>query len=637
MPSTPTEPLTATSARLDDLLALDPSAPREQATWVYSALRDLLDVPASLRTDRLLLLSAEIDSHPRGPEIREILRDFWSHHSYIRVISEAGLPNEVFFVRELLARALRHLTPVDEVQGDLYILLDSLNLTEADAQWVASLPDSVLVWWADIFRPSASSILVSCKLLAMRITSVALSRDFLTLADDENVAESSFFTLPPLVEHLVRNPDDFPQWEARRDACEARLREVTDLLEKRGSSASLVFRVRLLRSLLWRIQQVLNLQRDSSDSRKFAVTIVHGFAAQRKVGTVLSASTRRLARSVVEKTGRVGKHYIAKNSEQWKTMGRGAILAGVITCFTALIKYSISSLIQAPLLVAVGHSLNYVISFLIMQAGGFLLASKMPAATASTLVDAMEDPNKDHLASLQAISQTQTVVTIGNIFGAVLSSIAVDRIWNAVAHHPFLDIERATHGVEMLHPLLSATIPFAIVTGIFLWISSLATGWTANYLALTRMESAIANSLRIRRRLGSARANAIAHWVKHHAAGSVGYIVLGFLLGSVPIVVALFGIPLEVRHVTLSAASLGYALDALWIGHALHRSDVIFSFVGIFLIGVLNIVTSFALSFLLAVRARDIHESKARHFLTEVLQKLAAHPVSFLLPEFGED
>jgi site-specific recombinase len=299
-----------------------------------------------------------------------------------------------------------------------------------------------------------------------------------------------------------------------------------------------------------------------------------------------------------------------------------------------LFKYSISSLIHAPLLVAIGHSVNYAVSFLLMQAGGFLLASKMPAATASTLVDAMEDPRKDHLASLQAISQTQTLVTIGNIFGAVLSSIAVDRIWKAVSGHPFLDPEQAAHGVNMLHPLFSATIPFAIVTGIFLWLSSLATGWTANYVALTRMESAIAHSLRIRRRLGPERANAIAHWLKHHAAGSIGYIVLGFLLGSVPIVVALFGIPLEVRHVTLAAASLGYALDALQIEGALHLHDVLTSFAGILLIGVLNISTSFALSFLLAIRARDIGEAKARHFLKEVLEMLAAHPISFLLPEF---
>jgi site-specific recombinase len=620
--------------QLNDLMALQPDASRDRATWVYGALRFFLDVPVSSRTDRLLQFTAEIDSHPKAREIRDIFREFWSHHSYIRVITEAGLPDEVFLLRELLARALRHLMPVDEVQGDLYVLLDSLNLREEDAQWVASLSDSFVEWWADIFRPTPSSILASCTLLALRATNVALARDFLALASDEDVTKSSFFELPAVVENVAQHPEEFAQWETRRESCETQLREVTQFLEERGSSASMIFRVRLLRSLLWRIQQVLNLQRNDSDSRKFAVTIVHGFATQRSIGSVFSASTRRLARSVVEKTGRVGKHYIANNAAQWKTMGWGAILAGVITCFTALFKYSISSLIHAPLLVAIGHSLNYTVSFLLMQAGGFLLASKMPAATAATLVDAMEDPEKDHMASLQAISQTQTLVTIGNLMGAILASIAVDRIWHAVTGHPFLTSAEAEHGVHSLYPLQSLTIPFAIVTGVILWVSSLATGWTANYVALARMESAIANSLRIRRRLGAARANAIAHWLKHQAAGSVGYIVLGFLLGSVPIIVTLFGIPLEVRHVTLGAAGLAYAWEALRLQGNLHFSDVAMSFAGIIVVGLLNIFTSFVLSFLLAVRARNIGEAKARRFLKEVGLKVVSHPVTFLLPGF---
>ena len=619
--------------QLDTLLALPPNS-REQSIWVYSALRHVLDIPAPSRTHQLLRFTAEVDAHPRRDEIRQILHDFWSHHSYIRVISESGLPDEVFLLRELLSRALRHLMPVDEVQGDLYVLLDSLNFRESDAQWVASLPESVAEWWADIFRPSPSSILVSSKLLALRATNLALARDFLTLADEADVAKSCFFNLPALVEHVVQNPDDFPQWEQRRQACEEQLREVTQLLDETGSSANVVFRVRLLRSLLWRIHQVLSLRREASDSRSFAISLVHGFAAQRKITSVFSASTRRLARSVVEKTGRVGQHYIAGNSAQWKAMGWGAILAGVVTCFTALFKYSISSVVQAPLLVAMAHSLNYVSSFLLMQAGGFLLASKMPAATAATLVDAMEDPDKDHMASLQAIAQTQTLVTIGNLAGAIVAAITVNRIWNLVTGHPFLTAEEAEHGVHMLLPLHSMTIPFAILTGVFLWLSSLATGWTANYVALTKLESAISHSLRIRRRIGPRRANAIAHWLRHHAAGSAGYIVLGCLLGAVPILFGLFGIPLEVRHVTLGAAGLTYALDAQRLGGSLHLADTVFSSLGILLVGVCNILTSFALSFLLAVRARDIGEAKARRFLGEVGRKILSHPVTFLWPRF---
>jgi site-specific recombinase len=599
---------------------------------VYGLLRAILNVPVELRTETLSQLTLAIEGHSCRDSIRSTLRDFWSHHSYVRVISEAGLPDEAFLIRELFARALRHLLPVDEVEGDLYVLMDSLNLQESDGRWIASLPDSLVAPWAETFRPSTFSVLASCKILALRATNVALSRDLIAFADDEDITKSPFFHLPALVEHVIRHPEDFHLWEEQRTACEAQLQTVNQLLADRGSSVNLIFRVRLLRSLLGRMQQVISLERPDSDARKLAVTVVHGFASQRRIGSVMSASARRLARSVVERTGRAGKHYIAQNTEQWGVMGMGAVLAGVITSFTALFKYSLAAMIHAPLLLAAAHSLNYVVSFLLMQAGGFLLASKMPAVTAATLVDAMEDPAKDHMASLQAISKTQFIVTISNLIGTVPTSIAIDRIFNAVRGHPFLSQPVAEHGMRMLFPLTSMTIPFAIITGIFLWLSSLATGWTANYLALHRMGSAISNSLRIRAKLGPERAAKFANWVKHHAPGSVGYIVLGFLLGTVPILFELFGIPLEVRHVTLAAASLGYALDGSWVYDQLHWQETLLALSGIALVGILNIVTSFVLSFLLAVRARNIGEAESRRFLREVGREFLAHPFSFLLP-----
>jgi site-specific recombinase len=591
-----------------------------------------LDIPAEARTETLSQLTAAIENHPERVAIHSALREFWSHHSYVRVISEAGLPDEAFLLRELLARALRHLLPVDEVEGDLYVLMDSLNLKESDARWLGSLPESLVAAWADIFRPSRSSILASCKILALRATNIALSRDLIEFADDEDITKSSFFNLPAVVEQAVRHPEDFHLWEEQRAACETQLQSVNRLLAEKGSSVDLIFRVRLLRSLMGRIQQVIGLEQTEADARKLSIAIVHGFASQRRIGTVLSASTRRLARSVVERTGRTGKHYIARDATQWRVMGMGAILAGVITAFTALFKHTLSLLVHAPLLLAFAHSMNYVVSFLLMQAGGFLLASKMPAATAATLVDAMEDPEKDRMASLQAISRTQFIVTISNLVGAVPVSILIDRIFNAIAGHPFLTAADAEHGVRMLFPHTSMTIIFAIVTGVFLWLSSLATGWTANYLALHKMATAISNSLRIRNRLGPERAAKLADWTRHHAPGSVGFVVLGFLLGAMPIFFELFGIPLEVRHVTLAAASLGYALDGRYLYGQLSRYETMSAFSGIAMVGILNIFTSFALSFILAVRARNIGEAQSHRFLREVGRELLANPLTFLLP-----
>lgn len=609
------------------------ASPRERATWVYGMLRYILSVPIVRRTHALADLTASIDSHPQREQIRNAFRDFWSHHSYVRVISEAGLPDEIFLLRELYVRAAKHFLPEDEVRGDLYVLLDSLGLRERDAAWLASLPDDLVRWWSDIFRLSLPSLLASCKILALRAANVALSRDMLILASDNDITKSSFFHLPSLVESVVLHPEEYARWEQQRDACVAQLREFNERLEKEGTSAGLVFRLRLLRSFLWRIDQVLKLRRPDADGRQFAAALIHGFASQRRMGKVLSTTFRRMARSLVERTGRVGVHYIAQNARHWRAMGAGAIMAGVITCFTALVKYTISArIIHAPFLVALGHSFNYAVSFLMMQWGGFLLASKMPAATAATLVDAMEDPAKDRMASLQAISQTQVIVTTGNLLGAIPVSMAIDRLWHFATGHPFLTQAEAEHGVHMVIPHQSPTIAFAIVTGILLWLASLATGWTANYIAITKMDTAISNSLRLRHRFGFKRASRLAEWVRHHAPGSVGYIVLGFLLGTVPILVSLFGIPLEVRHVTLSAASLGYALDGLLFYRGLDRMETVYSLLGILVIGVLNISTSFVLSFLLAVRARDVGEERARTFLKEVGREFMTNPGSFVLP-----
>src|SRR5271166_4930671 len=112
----------------ETLLKYEFASPRERATWVYGTLRAILDVPIQQRTEKLGQLTASIDSHPHRDEIRAAFREFWSHHSYVRVISEAGLPDESFLLRELFARAAKRLVPEDEWRGDLYVLLDSLRL-----------------------------------------------------------------------------------------------------------------------------------------------------------------------------------------------------------------------------------------------------------------------------------------------------------------------------------------------------------------------------------------------------------------------------------------------------------------------------------------------------------------------------
>ena len=276
-------------------------------------------------------------------------------------------------------------------------------------------------------------------------------------------------------------------------------------MEELGVSSDLVFRLDLAIAHVERMDALLRLQSGEKDGRAFAAMLLRGFAEERGIHHLLRNSVNRLARRIVTHTGKSGEHYIAASRSEWWKMGFGALGAGGITAFTALFKYVFFSMALAPLWTGIAHSVNYTASFVLMQILGWMLASKMPSMTAAALCAAMEkdDGMRSEVNVVTAITRTQTIVTIGNLLGAIPASILIDSLIIWKNGNPFLTHEAAMHGIESMHLWRSFTIPFAALTGCFLWLSSLAAGWTANWMALHRLPAALAQSRRLRRSLGA--------------------------------------------------------------------------------------------------------------------------------------
>jgi site-specific recombinase len=105
---------------------------------------------------------------------------------------------------------------------------------------------------------------------------------------------------------------------------------------------------------------------------------------------------------------------------------------------------------------------------------------------------------------------------------------------------------------------------------------------------------------------------------------------LGLMLGLTPSVGAFFGIPLDVRHVTLSAGQLALATAALWPGGL----DIwlAYGLAGIVCMFVLNLSVSFVLAFLNAVRAYDLPASDLLELWRRLSHRMVTRPGEFLLP-----
>ncbi|MEI6194260.1 MAG: hypothetical protein WCS42_08005, partial [Verrucomicrobiota bacterium] len=106
---------------------------------------------------------------------------------------------------------------------------------------------------------------------------------------------------------------------------------------------------------------------------------------------------------------------------------------------------------------------------------------------------------------------------------------------------------------------------------------------------------------------------------------------LGLMLGIIPSVAVFFGLPLEVRHVTLSTGQVTAAFAMLGGGHfwTLATAWIV---IGILGTGLLNILVSFALALRVAIRARNVRGPELQLFRRTLLKRLLKSPLSFVLP-----
>ena len=184
--------------------------------------------------------------------------------------------------------------------------------------------------------------------------------------------------------------------------------------------------------------------------------------------------------------------------------------------------------------------------------------------------------------------------------------------------------------LHSLHPTQSGTIFFAALTGVLLWMSSIVAGWVENWAVYRRLPEAIAGH-RLGRYVGRRTMEFLSRVFSRNIAGLGGNMSLGFFLGMTPIMGKFFGLPLDVRHVTLSTGALTLAACALG-GTAFSNPDLFPAMLGIAIIGSLNFGVSFILALAVALRARGVEKDRFR-LVVSVALTFFRSPLQFFFPQ----
>jgi site-specific recombinase len=564
---------------------------------------------------------------------------------------EAGLPNDRGLWPESADRLSRRFLPSADSTRDLGALVSRMFPTMRDAVWLAFVPDDLAAQLVKLlddgtrgagvappFAPLQQATLDVIALVATRTSALGLSREIRARSPEVPLAASPFFLLPRLCDALFSGIGSAASCRDQISACRDALEAVRSHLEEFGVSVDVVYRIEVIAKNLDRLRDLLAVSEGDGDVRAAAAFhIVAQIAAarvrDRSVRDMFSTNLHLLARKVIEHAGQTGEHYITTTRKQWWKMLASGAGGGLVTGGTIVMKYLVLWGHFALFVEGAFASLNYAGSFLLMQLCGFTLATKQPSMIAAALAgslhgsgDKMRDELDDLVTLIQRICRSQLSAAIGNVGMVIPTAILFNLVYTRLHGAPFLDEHAAEHTIESFHPLHSGTIFFAALTGVLLWMSSLGAGWLENWVTYRRLPEAIAKHP-AGRIFGRGTMRWLARTLQHSVAGIGGNIAIGFLLGMTPVIGRFFGLPLEVRHVTLSTGSLALAGCTLGLG-APHFLGAV---AGIAIMLALNFGVSFACALFVALRARGIDHA-GRRLLRAIVVRFVKEPLPFLIP-----
>ncbi|NOJ56874.1 site-specific recombinase [Myxococcus xanthus] len=621
------------------------------------ALVDASEPEVSAADSRLALMVRVLEGEPamRAALTRLVAAVFEGSRG-LKLFAQVGLPAGQGFFAEASDRLARSLLPAPPERGKLSELLLRLCPNPDDADWLARLSPARLAQLAALVGEPASpepmpaarvraDLMDALLLLAVQVAALGIAEDVRDRSPETSFRASPFLRMR-LVCDAVLARDAAADTLRDLSQCVADCRQVVASvsrhLEDSGVSVDLVYRLERIRRGLERMEaiaRVLGAPRGEARWRE-AMTLVSDLLrrahADRSVVELVKRNMRMLARKIIERAGHSGEHYITSTREGFHAMVHSAAGGGLVTAIAVVTKTFLSGLMLAPFFSFLAVGLNYALAFLLIQALGFTLATKQPSVTAATLAGAVgEGARGQRLASLveliPRITRSQLAAFMGNLGVVAPTAIVFALGYEFITGHTFMSPAKAQATLASLHPWKSGTLIFAAITGVFLWMSSVAGGWLENFVVYRRLPEALAHHRVLRRLLGEARARRLADTFQHAASGLGANVTLGFLLVLGPLVGGFFGLGLDVRHVTFVLGLISLAGTAMGPGAVL-QPEFLAALAGMAFTGLINFGVSFSLALGVAVRARDVPAREALPFLRAVLSHLVKHPRSFLLP-----
>lgn len=625
--------------------------------------------------------------------IRAALRELAQTHRHAELYAASGiLPNTGFFseafrrfghkilpevldpglLRSVLRRVFRRPSDRRWVLGlgeeSWQQLVDALRFDEEDASGVASADSAATAAQAPVPPRAYSEILDSLRVVSTWIAALGCEPELLRLAPstvDPLASPASSSCQSPflaqnneMLAYLDRLATQTPAGTGIAESADDRhlrvllgqCREVIEIVRRRaakgGASMRLSYQLQRLEQLIARGEQLLDIVAawHADPSGRALQTAFVGLFVQ-IVGNECERDALRqhwrqnvelLSLRVTENAGQHGEHYIAETRAEYFTMARSALIGGFIIAFMACAKILFGKLGLPPATEALAYCLNYGIGFCLIHVLHGTVATKQPAMTANAIAGHIRQAG-GKVRNLEALTgviastvRSQLVAVLGNVGVAIPLAALLVLVYASATGTPFADADKSAHLLADQHLIESGAVFYAAIAGVCLFLAGLVSGYFDNYAAYNRIPERLLQLTWPRRLFGEARMRRVAAYIGDNLGALAGNMLFGFMLGGLPFIGTLFGLPIDIRHVAFSSAFIGVA--TVGSNFAPEPWALLWAVLGVAAIGTVNLLVSFALALNVALRARQVSDAQWQRLAGSVLRHLSSRPREFFLP-----
>jgi site-specific recombinase len=572
--------------------------------------------------------NALINSIKTDNKIKETLRlhieNVFYHKDLTYALVESGISSRTGFTSEIIRKIKHSILPEEKNNAAFHQTLTNVFKQNPLSQLqLSELLDALEIEVNFDQAYLKNELIDAIEILSYRITATAIESEFIQKFK-HNKTLNSFIKQNKEIHGLIAqytlgiafNPHLVAHIKQLLDESLNDIQTLKKNAHHQGISLQLSYSLHRITQQIARLQVLFDIYLTPKLSAISLAKLIHQLLQnelnKNSIKQQLNDTTYLLAHQITEHESKTGEHYIAETKSDLIKMFRSSCGGGVFASFITVIKIILHHLQFAPFWQTFAYSLNYALGFVGIQITHATLATKQPAMTASKIAHALDsytkrndtDSVKGLALMIGKVSRSQLISFAGNLLVVFPLSFAIAWLWKYINGVGIVDEKEARKMLQDVHPFLNPTWFYACITGVFLFLSGIISGYYDNKVIYSKIPSRLRHHPNLQKILPKRILLALSNYVEHNLGSLVGNICLGLFLGTAGFIGFIFGIPFDIRHITISSGNYAIALFTLF--ENVKWEYALTCLGGVLGIGVFNFLISFGLAIFVAARSRRV-------------------------------